>query len=66
METNQNTEVIYPITIGDLQNDAMKRIGRKLTDDELYTAGKCVESGLSFVMDTTLKAAIEGAIGKNL
>ena len=65
METQENMKVIYPITIGDLQNDALKRIGRKLNDDELYTAEKCVESGLSFVMDITLKSAIEEAIDKN-
>lgn len=58
-------EIIYPITIGDLQNDAIKRIGRELTDDELHTARKCVESGLSFIMDITLKAAIEEAIDNN-
>ena len=65
METKQKTEVIYPITIGDLQNDAIKIIGRKLTDDELHIAKKCVESGLSFVMDITLRAAIEEAVDKN-
>jgi len=65
METKQKTEVIYPIMIGDLQNDAIKRIGRELTDDELHIAKKCVESGLSCVMDITLKAAIEEAIDKN-
>ncbi|HBV00998.1 MAG TPA: hypothetical protein DEF00_01215 [Candidatus Taylorbacteria bacterium] len=65
MKTRENMKVIYPITIGDLQNDALKRIGRKLNDDELYTAEKCVESGLSFVMDITLKSAIEEAIDKN-
>ena len=65
METQENMKVIYPITIGDLQNDAIKRIGRKLNDNELYTAEKCVESGLSFVMDITLKSAIEEAVDKN-
>ena len=65
MKTRENMKVIYPITIGDLQNDALKRIGRKLNDNELYTAEKCVESGLSFVMDITLKSAIEEAIDKN-
>lgn len=65
MKTNQNTEVIYPITVGDLQNDAIKRIGRKLNDDELHTAKKCVEWGLSFIVDITLKAAIEEAVDKN-
>ena len=65
METQEKVKVIYPITIEDLQNDAIKRIGRKLNDDELYTAEKCVESGLSFVMDITLKSAIEEAVDKN-
>lgn len=65
MNNEQNNEVVYPITVGDLQNDALKRIGRKLADDELYTAKKCVESGLSFIMDITLKSAIEEAVDKN-
>lgn len=65
METKQNTKVIYLITIDDLQNDAIKRIGRKLIDDELYTAEKCVRSGISFVMDITLKSAIETAVNRN-
>ena len=65
METKQNTKVIYPITIGDLQNDAIKRIGRRLTDGELYIAKKCMECGLSTIMDITLKAAIEEAVDKN-
>lgn len=59
------TKVIYPITIGDVQNDAIKRIGRKLTDDELHTAKKCVEYGLSSVVDITLKSAIEEAVYQN-
>lgn len=65
METSQKTEVIYPITIGGLQDDAVKRIGRELTDGELHIAKKCVESGLSAVADITLKAAIEEAVEKN-
>lgn len=65
MDNKQKAEVIYPITIGDLQNDAIKRIGRKLNDDELYTAKKCVEWGLSSIVDITLKAAVEEAVDKN-
>jgi len=45
METQENMRVIYPITIMDLQNDAIKRIGRELNDDELYTA-KNVSNGV--------------------
>ena len=62
MEAQENKKVIYPITVGDLQNDAIKRIGRKLNDDELHTAKKCVEWGLSSVVDITLRSAIEEAV----
>lgn len=65
MGTQENTEIIYPITVRDLQNDAVKRIGRKLNDDELHTAKKCVEWGLSSIVDITLKSAIEEAVDKN-
>lgn len=65
MKTKQEPEVIYPITIDDLQNEAQIRIGRKLNDDELYTAKKNVEWDLSSVRDITLIAAIEGAIEIN-
>lgn len=57
--------VIYPITVEDLQNDAVKRIGRKLNDDELHTAVKCVEWGLSSIVDITLKSAINEAVDKS-
>lgn len=65
MKTQENTEIIYPITVGDLQKDAIKRIGRKLNDDELHTAKKCIEWGLSSIVDITLKSAIEEAVDKN-
>ena len=65
MKTQENVKVIYPITIGDLQDGAIKRIGRKLNDDELHTAKKCVEWGLSSIVDITLKSAIEEAVEKN-
>lgn len=65
MSIKQGAEIIYPITVADLQDDAIKRIGRELTDDELHIAKKCVESGLSCIMDITLKSAIEEAIDKN-
>ena len=65
MKTQENVKVIYPITIRDLQNDAIKRIGRKLNDDESHTAKKCIEWGLSSIVDITLKSAIEEAVNKN-
>lgn len=65
MNNKQNSEVIYSITLEDIQNEAIKWIGRKLTDDELYTAKKGIESGLSFDIDTVMKTAINDAVIKN-
>jgi len=58
----QDDQEIFTVTVDDLQNEAINRIGRKLTDDELYTAKKGIESGLSFDIDTVMKAAIDEAI----
>lgn len=58
----QNNEIIFSITAEDLQNEALTCIGRKLTDDELYTAKKGIESGLSFDIETVFQTAIEEAV----
>lgn len=53
---------IFAVTIKDLQKEAINRIGRKLNDDELYTAQKEIQDGLSFGIDTVIGAAIKGAV----
>jgi hypothetical protein len=64
MIDNQNDRIIFSITAEQLQNEAVKRIGRKLTDNELQTAVKGVESGLSTGLDEILKTAIDEAVAK--
>ena len=41
-----NDNIIFQITENDLQTEAMERIGRKLTDDEMRIARKWVEEGI--------------------
>ncbi len=60
--SNKNNKIIFSVTVEELQNEAVNRVGRKLTDDELYIAKKGIESGLSFDIDTVMKTAIEEAI----
>lgn len=61
----RNKEIIFSITKEDLQNEAIRRIGRKLNEDEFYTASKGIDWGLSFDIETVFKSAIEEAMDKN-
>jgi len=60
----QDNNIIFSITIGELQDEAIRLIGRKLTDEELYKARKGIEAGLSFDIETVLRTAIEEAVKK--
>lgn len=61
----RDDQEIYSVAVNDLQNEAIDRIGRKLSEDELRTAKKCVECGLSSCIDITLRAAIDEAVRLN-
>ncbi len=58
------SETIFSISVAELQDEAIRLIGRKLTDEELYTAKKGIEAGLSFDIETVFKTAIEEAVKK--
>lgn len=59
---NKNDEILFSVTAEELQNEAVNRIGRKLTDEELYSAQKGIESGLSFGIEIIFKTAIDDAV----
>jgi hypothetical protein len=64
MNNNKQNNIIFSITTEELQDEAIRLIGRKLTDEELYTARKGIEAGLSFDIETVFKTAIEEAVKK--
>ncbi|MEB3003954.1 hypothetical protein [Capnocytophaga sp. G2] len=50
MESNQ---VLYMITIDDVQTQAQEILGRKLVEDELIVLKEKLESGLDFPLQLT-------------
>lgn len=62
MEDKKEEELIFSITVREMQQEAVRQIGRKLTNEELYKASKGVESGLYFDIETVFKTAIKESI----
>ncbi len=60
--SKKELESVFCITVGDVQQEAIRLIGRELTTEELYTASKGIESGLFFDIETVLKTAIKESI----
>lgn len=61
-DNEQKGEIIFSVTVEELQQEAINRIGRKLTDNELCAASKGIECGLSFDIETIFQTAIEEAV----
>lgn len=57
-----NQEIAFIVAIEDLQRESLRIIGRRLTDEELYTAKKGIEAGLMFDIDTVLGTAVKEAV----
>lgn len=57
----KETENIFEISIEWVQEEAKKQIGRMLTDDEILSVKKGIESGLLFDIETVFRTAIENA-----
>lgn len=62
MNYNQNSDIIFSVTVEEVQDEAKRRIGRKLTDDEMHYAKKGIESGFSTGFLIIFWAAIDEAV----
>ena len=52
MQTIEREELLFYITKEAMQHEALRRIGRHLTEEELYIAEKGLEWGLMTDIDT--------------
>ncbi|HBE44517.1 MAG TPA: hypothetical protein DDW17_03445 [Deltaproteobacteria bacterium] len=57
-------EAIFLITLEDIQNEAMEKIGRTLTEEEVEVARKGLEFGLLTGIDTVYQTIFSEMIGK--
>jgi len=62
MRENEN---IFEISIEWVQTEAKKQIDRRLTDDEIFSVKKGIESGLFFDIETVFRTAIENTVETN-
>lgn len=62
METVQLNKIVFAITKEDLQFEAKERIGRILTDEEIYIAKKGLESGLLTDIETVYQTIFKEMI----
>ena len=51
----EQDDLVFSITLEELQNEALRMIGRTLTEEEVYIARKGLEFGLLTDIDTIYK-----------
>jgi hypothetical protein len=62
MPKNDENETIYCITKDWLQEEAIERLGRRLTEEEVFTAKKCIDMGIGTSIHIIFSAAIQEAV----
>jgi uncharacterized protein (UPF0332 family) len=64
MEITKKDKLVFSITLEDLQSEALEKIGRTLTEEEILVAKKGLESGLLTDINTVYTAIFFEMIGK--
>ena len=64
METINTDDLVFYISKEDIQENALDKIGREITEDEIDTAKKGFEWGLLTDIDTVYNSIFEDMIGK--
>jgi len=60
----ETSKPVYLITEEDIQRTALFLIMRRLTDEEMRRVAIGISYGLSEIIDTTIRAAIEEALSR--
>ncbi len=55
MDTIEKDKLVFSIILEDLQREALEKIGRTLTEEEVHVAKKGLEFGLLTDIDTIYK-----------
>lgn len=59
------SKALFEITKETVQQIAIDRLGRKLTDDELHFVRKGIEFGLEYSWEVVVKTAIDEVVNYN-
>jgi hypothetical protein len=54
--------ILFSVSESYVQEYAKERIGRELTEEELHSVGKGLDSGLGWDLDVVLDTAIDEAV----
>jgi len=58
----RDREILFSVSVGWVQAEAMQYINRKLTHEELLFVKKGIAEGLNFDIETVFEAAIDEAV----
>jgi hypothetical protein len=59
MNTISTDDLVFYITVEQIQNEALKLLGRKITSSEIYAVSKGIEAGLNFDIDTVYETCFQ-------